>query len=146
MSVLANCTNENTDWLSFDGRFIECKVVKVYDGDTITVVAPLGNGMYKVKCRLQGIDTPEIRTKDLLEKKAGYKSKTWMTEKVLNKCVWLQCGKYDKYGRVLATVFLNKDDEQSLNDTMVFDGAAQPYDGGQRQKFIPKPTNVEKPS
>ena len=64
--------NDNVSKLSFEGETIECKVVKVYDGDTITVVFPLKykvkgipilGQMYKWNCRLIGIDTPELRTK-----------------------------------------------------------------------------------
>ena len=59
--------NDKVSKLSFEGETIECKVVKVYDGDTITVVFPLKykvkgipilGQMYKWNCRLIGIDTP----------------------------------------------------------------------------------------
>ncbi len=35
--------------LSFKGDEVECKVVSVYDGDTIKVVFPLGGHMYKME-------------------------------------------------------------------------------------------------
>ena len=45
------------------------EVVKVYDGDTCTCVVDLGFKLSaRIKVRLVGIDTPEIRTKDLEEK------------------------------------------------------------------------------
>ena len=51
---------------------IYCKVVSVYDGDTIKVVFPIiGSGsmkLYKWNCRINGVDTPELRTKNNLER------------------------------------------------------------------------------
>ena len=60
--------DNTTKIFSFKGQKIKCKVVSVYDGDTMKVVFPLNNKMYKWNCRLLGIDTPELRTKDKHEK------------------------------------------------------------------------------
>ena len=48
-------------------------VVKVVDGDTIDVDIDLGFGMVykKQRVRMKGIDNPESRTRDLVEKKFG---------------------------------------------------------------------------
>ena len=48
-------------------------VVKVVDGDTVDVDIDLGFGMVykKQRVRMLGIDTPESRTRDLVEKKFG---------------------------------------------------------------------------
>ena len=44
-------------------------VVSVYDGDTITVILDMGMGVQKkAKCRMYGIDTPELRGKTAKEK------------------------------------------------------------------------------
>jgi micrococcal nuclease len=50
-----------------------CKIAKVIDGDTVDVDIDLGFGMWmhKERIRLHGIDTPESRTRDLVEKKFG---------------------------------------------------------------------------
>ena len=52
-------------------------VVKVVDGDTVDVDIDLGFGMSykKQRVRMLGIDTPESRTRDLVEKKFGKASK-----------------------------------------------------------------------
>ena len=54
-----------------------CKIVRVVDGDTVDVDIDLGFGIWrhKERIRLHGIDTPESRTRDLVEKKFGYQSK-----------------------------------------------------------------------
>ena len=47
------------------------KVIKVYDGDTITIASkmPFENSpYYRFSVRLKGIDCPEIRTKNMEEK------------------------------------------------------------------------------
>jgi micrococcal nuclease len=50
-----------------------CEIVRVVDGDTVDVNINLGFGIWKYneRIRLYGIDTPETRTKDLVEKKFG---------------------------------------------------------------------------
>ena len=55
------------------------KVVKVYDGDTITVATPLDNTrapIYHFSVRLRGIDSPEIRGKTPEEKAAALKARS----------------------------------------------------------------------
>ena len=54
------------------------KVIKVVDGDTIDVILDMGfDIMYKQRVRLFGIDTPESRTRDKVEKKYGLKQKVF---------------------------------------------------------------------
>jgi len=52
-------------------------IAKVVDGDTVDVDIDLGFGMVykKQRVRMLGIDTPESRTRDLVEKKFGKASK-----------------------------------------------------------------------
>ena len=83
------------------------KVVKVYDGDTIHIVAPLFEGvMSRFRVRLNRIDAPELRTKDEWEKKAGYIVKEMLEEKIGNQIIELKDVNYDKYGRILADIIL----------------------------------------
>ncbi len=45
------------------------EIAKVVDGDTVDLVLDLGFGLYKKeRVRVAGIDTPESRTRDLVEK------------------------------------------------------------------------------
>ena len=87
--------------LSFENQTIECKVVSVYDGDTIKIIFMLHDHMYKWNCRLTGIDTPELRTKCDNEKKYGYLVRDELRKRILNQVVHAKCGKFDKYGRLL---------------------------------------------
>lgn len=49
-------------------QIVEAKIVSVYDGDSVKAIFPFNNVMYKWNCRLSGIDTPEVRTSNQLEK------------------------------------------------------------------------------
>ena len=107
-------------------------VVRVVDGDTIVVDLDLG---FDVKMqqylRLEGIDTPEIRTKDLSEKEEGFKAKEFV-EKVLNEAsdVYVQTTKTGKYGRYLATVYYIAEGtaiKTNLNQQLLDEGFAEPY-------------------
>ena len=95
----------------FKPEITTAKVVKVYDGDTITIATPLpyeNSPVFRFSVRLRGIDCPEIRTKDDNEKECGKKARGIMIEQVFGKIVRLENVDYDKYGRVLADVYYRK--------------------------------------
>ena len=57
------------------------RVTKVVDGDTIDVILDMGfNILFAQRVRLFGIDTPESRTRDLVEKKYGLKAKKFLQD------------------------------------------------------------------
>ena len=64
-------------------------VTKVIDGDTIEIDLDLGFGVWyrNQRVRLNGIDTPESRTKDKDEKTRGELSKNKLKELIENKIV-----------------------------------------------------------
>ena len=59
-----------------------CKVIKVIDGDTVDVDIDLGFDIMlrDERVRIMGIDTPESRTRDKVEKKFGLASKARLKE------------------------------------------------------------------
>ena len=126
-------TNSNTHELSFNGQTKEAKVLSVYDGDTVKVAFELGGTMYKWNCRLSGVDTPELRTKNLQEKKFGYEVRDHLRAKILNKVVTLKCGEFGKYGRLLIEIFI---DDQSVNKWLIENGYAFEYDGGTKREWF----------
>ena len=129
------------------------KCVHVYDGDTIQVVFPLQNELFRWTCRLSGVDTPEIRTRNNAEKQFGYDVRNYLREKILNKMIVIECGEFDKYGRLLGKIFLQEDhviqtgggveeksqqvqqEKQSINDWLIQNKYAFPYDGGKKQDW-----------
>lgn len=111
-------------------------VIKVYDGDTITISSTLSrcsNIYYKFSVRLRGIDTPEMKTHNEDEKAAAKIAQKALSDKILHKNVTLKDIKYDKYGRLLADVYHNN---KCLNNWMLEKKYGVPYDGG--TKHIPK--------
>lgn len=113
-------------------------VKDVYDGDTITVDIFLGFDVVlsSIKVRLVGVDTPEIRTKDLEEKEKGYETRDWLRERILGKKVLLHTKEKGKFGRWLGTIWeLNEETpefENSYNKQLIKEGLAKEYWGGKR--------------
>lgn len=144
--LLDNATKENTPWLSFEGQELEAKVIDIYDGDTITIAVPFENKIYKQKCRLCNIDTAEIRTKNVEEKTIGIKGRDFVKDLVLGKRVYIKCGKYDKYGRLLVQVFLSSPMrctfgtgcykyDKDLSSMIIDAGLGYEYDGKTKKPF-----------
>ena len=107
------------------------KVTKAVDGDTIDVMLDLGFDIkYKSRVRLFGIDTPESRTRDKVEKKYGLLSKKFLQEQIKkSKKVTIKTYKGDetgKFGRILGDVFI---DGKSVNTLMCQKGHAVEYYG-----------------
>ena len=79
-------------------------ITKVVDGDTVDVDIDLGFGMIykKQRVRLMGIDTPESRTRDLVEKLFGKASKKHLKETLSNaEMITLVSHDKGKFGRIL---------------------------------------------
>ena len=110
------------------------QVIRVYDGDTITIASKVpgldDQTVYQFAVRLNGIDTPEMKTNDEDEKQLATMARDCLREKILNKTVELKNVKTEKYGRLLADVY---HDELNLNKWLVESRYAVPYDGGTKQ-------------
>ena len=108
-------------------------VIKVYDGDTITIAAKLpyeGSLMYRFQVRLNGIDTPELKSKCEDEKTIAKKAQQHLEKLLLRKTVTLQNVSVEKYGRVLAEVYLGN---IHINKYMLDNRFAVKYDGGTKK-------------
>ena len=119
-------------------------VDRVVDGDTIDVTIDLGFKTWKkVRVRMEGINTPESRTRDLEEKKKGLAAKARLQEILdynSNKCV-LKVSGVGKFGRAIASVYVDTlspaSDKSSMteinvNKQLIEEGHAVAYDGGKR--------------
>jgi micrococcal nuclease len=114
------------------------KVTKVVDGDTIDVEIDLGFDIsFSSRVRLAGIDTPESRTTDKMEKALGLEAKAYLKHEIdYAKSVVIKTEKMDsseKYGRILGWVFLDGS-TVSLNEKMISDGYAWGYLGDTKVK------------
>ena len=123
-------------------NFRVTKVKKVLDGDTIDVVIDLGFDLTKTeRVRIAGVDTPEKRTRDKEEKELGLDATNWLKDK-LNQTIKGDDeltirtelkGGVGKYGRLLGWLYVGEDNV-SLNEQMIGEGYAWPYDGGTKKK------------
>jgi micrococcal nuclease len=114
------------------------KVTKIVDGDTIDVEIDLGfNISYAQRVRLAGIDTPESRTRDKVEKVLGLESKQRLKD-ILDKAQLVVIktelpDSSEKYGRILGWLFVDGA-EKSVNEALVADGYAWGYLGDTKIK------------
>ena len=105
-------------------------ILKVYDGDTITVLIDLGFGVYKTeKLRFAFINAPELRGESRVE---GLKSRDWLRARIqeavdTNTDIIIKTfrDKKGKYGRYIADVFI---EDQSINTEMLELGLAVKYE------------------
>jgi len=110
------------------------QVIKVYDGDTITIASKLpfnDSPLYRLSVRLNGIDTPEIKSKIEDEKSCSKEVRDELSKLILNKEVQLKNIKSEKYGRILADVYLN---DLHINEWLIENRMAVRYDGGTKVK------------
>ena len=96
-------------------RQMACWVVGVSDGDTLTCLLPTKK---QFKVRLQVIDAPEKG------QAFGKKAKQYLSQRVFKQNVTLSVSGYDRYQRILATVYLQ---ERNINLEMVKNGMAWVY-------------------
>jgi micrococcal nuclease len=106
------------------------KVVGIYDGDSVTLDIDMGLGVWikGQKCRLSGIDTPELRGE---ERMMGLRSKQKLCELILGKQVAIETekDKTGKYGRWLVTIWDLSDDGKwtNINKLLLSEGYAKIY-------------------
>lgn len=123
-------------------------VVKVIDGDTVDVDIDLGFGivMQDERVRIMGIDTPESRTRDKVEKLFG-KAASARVKELLSKDIILKTqiardgeDMKGKYGRILGDFIIEDHEgkEEMLTDILVAEGHAVAYFGGSKQEIAMK--------
>jgi endonuclease YncB( thermonuclease family) len=112
------------------------KVIKVYDGDTITIATPLHNGylvphidVYKFTIRILGVDTAELKTKCPIEHQKAILVRDALSTMILQKVVTLTNISYDKYGRLLCNVYYN---DINIAEWLLSQQYAVPYYGGKK--------------
>ena len=113
----------------------KCKVTRVVDGDTVDIDIDLGFGvwLHKERVRIYGIDTPESRTRDKVEKRFGLLAKEFVKQFVKGSSVILRTQKYDakgKFGRILGDIIV---DDKSLSETMIQEHHAVAYHGQSKE-------------
>jgi micrococcal nuclease len=131
-------TNENKlikwdDTIPFVVPITGGQVIKVYDGDTITIATKLPfneSTIYRFSIRLNGIDTPEIKSKNEDEKIMAKQVRDSLSNLIMNKFITLKNIETEKYGRILADVYFN---DLHINNWLVENRYAVKYDGGTKK-------------
>jgi micrococcal nuclease len=117
------------------------KCVRVVDGDTIDAEIDLGFDVkIKKRIRLAGINAPESRTRNKVEKKLGLAAKERLIEMMEGAANYfeLESQELGKYGRVLGRLHIDKIAGKDVitkvcvNDCLVKEGHAVEYNGGKR--------------
>jgi endonuclease YncB( thermonuclease family) len=127
---------EYKDTVGFVPPIMVGKVIKVYDGDTITIASKLPNTetpIYRFSVRLSGIDSAEIHGKTKNEKKHAIVARDKLHDLIFGKMVHLKNISTEKYGRMLADVYL---ENLHINQWMLEQQLAIPYDGGMKHRPV----------
>lgn len=112
----------------------DVKVLKVIDGDTVDVDIDLGFGIILTdeRVRIMGIDTPESRTSDKVEKVFGLASKARLKELLDQEAILIT---YDdrkgedmkgKFGRILGDFRCGG---KTVSEILIEEGHAVKYEG-----------------
>ena len=125
-----------TKSIPFIPPITEGQVINVYDGDTITIVSKLpydASPLYRFSVRLAGIDCAEIKGKTERERELAQEAKCALQKLILNKVVALKNLKTEKYGRILADVYLG---DLHVNQWLLDNKYAVQYSGGKKTDWV----------
>lgn len=142
---------DTVELFSLNGIITFAKLVDIYDGDTCTLNILHNDELLQMKCRMLGYDSPEmkplksVKDRELIKEKAVIsknKLSSYLTNSNNDKVILISAGEFDKYGRLLVTVYNCDDDmcelkdftfEESVNYLMIKGGYGYAYDGGKKQ-------------
>jgi len=139
MSLLSASTGNLHAVEVFKGPVL-ARVERVVDGDTIAVKAAIWLGQdIRVFVRVNGIDTPELRGKCLIEKKLAHYARQFVINWTYSRHIKLKNIRRGKYaGRIIADVVNNQG--YSLADGLLKNGLAHPYYGGKKPSWCNRDT------
>jgi len=125
-------TSSSVPFFTLKGHKCQAKVVHVYDGDTVHLVFEFLGQMFKWHTRIAHVDTPELKTKNVEEKKKGYEVRDKLRELIDNKVVDIVCLDFDKYGRVLAEITYNG---ERVDEWLIKNDYAKSYEGKTKEAW-----------
>lgn len=131
---LQECNPNKIPYFSFEHIKTQCKIVYFYDGDSCTIILKHDNKFVKLKCRLKGIDTPELRSNYSPEVLVARRVKDYVSQ-YNNQILNVHLFQFDKYGRTLIELF-DPRTNTSINEDLIRLGLAYRYDGKTKKKFL----------
>jgi len=114
------------------------KIKKVVDGDTVDIDIDLGFGvwLHKERVRIMGIDTPESRTSNTVEKLFGLAAKQALADLLpIGSMQVLVIDEYDakgKFGRILGDFVIG---DKMATDILIEQGHCVAYFGGSKEEI-----------
>jgi endonuclease YncB( thermonuclease family) len=159
---LKNIKSSDIPEFSLNGLKTSGKIVEIYDGDTCKIILLNNNILQKFNCRINGIDTPEMKpplskANREIEIKNAYRCRNRLIQLCTSvgpntnidsdikkvsldtntKIVHVECLEFDKYGRLLVNIYDNDTPKSiSYNEILVNEGFAKKYNGGTKDEFI----------
>lgn len=156
-----------TPRFSLNGLKTYGRLVDIIDGDSLTIILPVHNTYYKFNVRLNGIDASEIHSHDDYLKQNALKTRneifkliTNMEQKKIDKIytkeeikdilekeltlVWVECLEFDKYGRLLAEIYISKEKSISLSKYLLENNLVYKYNGGTKLNEIAQIIELKK--
>ena len=135
--------DKEVPYFSFNGLSFYAMPCHIYDGDTFSVIFEYKGNLIKYRCRCTGYDCAEMKPLKSdpnreHEKELAHKAKDRLIEllgKHPSKLIKIECGEFDKYGRLLIT-FYNMVDNKSINQIMIDEKHGKPYEGGTKEKWV----------
>lgn len=108
----------------------KAEIEEVIDGDTVDVKIDVGFSTFKkIRLRLNGIDTPEVRTSNDKEKKAGKLVSEFVRKMLRNSTdLYINTKKKGSFGRYLADIYIYRVEKCSFNQYLIEKGFAKKYD------------------
>lgn len=106
--------------------------IRNYDGDSVTFDIPSLHPLlgHEIMVRVNGVDTPEMRTKDECERAAAIKAQQEVAKVLLHaRRIDLKNLQRGKYFRIVADVIA---DGINVTELLLKRGLAVPYDGGHK--------------
>ena len=111
--------------------FKEVKLISVYDGDTFKVNLSCKKAVFckEISVRVRGIDTAELKTKNLKEKQKALAAKEFTEQFLFSGKIILRNCQRDKYFRLLCEVFVeNKKETINLAQELLSSDLAIKYE------------------
>jgi endonuclease YncB( thermonuclease family) len=149
LDKLKSANKTNTPIFSFNGLVTYGKAVDFYDGDTFNIIISYYDLLYHFKARMFGYDSPEMKPSLSLENREEVKKNALVAKNRLMELLGSKeyfkahCHEFDKYGRLLVSVFIKDRDDgeddcvcdfnKSVNGQMVREGHGYSYYGGTKK-------------
>jgi len=106
LKALDELPGEKIPIFSLQGHIIPARCFSVFDGDTINAVFKYEEEYIRMRFRMIGYNSNEIRGGTEETRRKAKEARDYLADRLLDKKVLLYLGDFDKYGRPLCDVYL----------------------------------------